>query len=91
MKPIQPVQIWYNGEEKEAEVLNVYIVFDNLQNTATFQYQLISVFTDPDGIVYNNVIVQSNIAMTGQDYIDWDDSTDAAYQWVATQLNLTIV
>jgi len=29
--------------------------------------------------------------MDGQDYIDWDNSNEAAYQYIAGKLNLVII
>jgi hypothetical protein len=29
--------------------------------------------------------------MSGDDYINWDDSNDAAYLYIAEKLNLTII
>ena len=39
----------------------------------------------------NTTIVSGNVYMGGQDYVDWDNSNEAAYTYVAEKLNLTIV
>lgn len=41
MRAIQPVQVWFNGVEMEANRLNLYVINDNLNNSATFFYSLI--------------------------------------------------
>jgi len=41
MVPIQPVQVWFNGVEMEANRLNLYVINDNLKDSATFYYSLI--------------------------------------------------
>jgi len=41
MVPIQPVQVWFNGVEMEANRLNLYVINDNLKDSATFYYALI--------------------------------------------------
>lgn len=86
MKQIQPVSIWYNGEMKQATIFNLVGINDNLVDNCIFYYQL---FVDP-----NFQVAVGNITMTGADYIAYSTSTtanDYAYQWGATQLNLTLV
>lgn len=41
MRAIQPVQVWFNGEEMEANRLNLYVINDNLKDSATFFYSLL--------------------------------------------------
>lgn len=82
MKNITPISIWDNGTVQEATILNVYVINDNLMNSATFYYTLSSESLQQ--------LAQGNLTMQGQDYDDWQ-TNDYAYDWVATQLNLTIV
>jgi len=86
MKQIQPVSIWYNGQMVQATIFNMVSTSDNLTNSATFYYAL---FVDPNFQVADGVIT-----MTGFDYQAYSTSPDSnsyAYQWGATQLNLTLV
>jgi hypothetical protein len=86
MKEIQPVSIWYNGQMVQATIFNMVSTSDNLTNTATFYYAL---FVDPNFQVADGVLT-----MTGFDYQAYSTSPDSnsyAYQWGATQLNLTLV
>jgi hypothetical protein len=88
MKQIEPVTVWSNGQELEANGLNAYVVNDNLLNQAVFYYGI-------GEIVYNytssiNVLAAGQLLMTGQDYTDWQ-TNQYAWDWVAAQLNLTIV
>jgi hypothetical protein len=86
MKEIQPVSIWYNGVMVLATIINMNSINDNLTNTATFYYQL---FTSE-----NLQISQGNLTISGFDYDAYSSSPDSnsyAYQWGATQLNLTLV
>jgi hypothetical protein len=86
MKQIQPVSIWYNGIMVMATILNMNSINDNLTSSATFYYQLL---TDN-----NENVAQGNLTMTGFDYEAYSSSPDSnsyAYQWGATQLNLTII
>jgi hypothetical protein len=85
MKQIQPINIWVNGQEKTATLFNLFIVNDNLLNSATFCYQLL----DADA----TTLVSNNLTMGAEDYDVWGSSADinlAAYQWAATQLNITL-
>jgi hypothetical protein len=90
MKTIEPVQVWYNGAETSATVLSAMVQNDNLQNSATFQYQLMTEVTmSGSSYSYPMPVVINSLTMTGQDYLDWD-TNDYAYNWIAAQLNLTI-
>ena len=91
MKTIQPVSVWFNGQIKSATKFNLLIVYDNLSNSATFQWQLLEVIDDQDGSQYTSIVSQNNILMDGQDYQDWDGNNEYPYTWAAKKLNLTIV
>jgi hypothetical protein len=86
MKQIQPVSIWYNGIMVLATIFNMNSINDNLTDSATFYWQLLT--------SENIQVAEGNISMTGTDYITYSTSTDSntyAYQWGATQLNLILV
>lgn len=86
MKQIQPVSIWYNGIMVMATIFNMNSINDNLTSSATFYYQL---FTE-----LNQQVAEGNLIMTGFDYEAYSTSPDSnsyAYQWGASQLNLTLV
>lgn len=91
MKAIQNVQVWKNGEEKQANTLNAILINDDLATNASFYYQLISKTTDADGNESSENLADGNVSCSGQDYIDWDNSNESAYQYIADKLNLTIV
>jgi hypothetical protein len=84
---IQPVSIWANGQSKQASELDARIIFDDLATSATFYYELKEVVEGVSG----SVLSVGNIAMDGEDYIDWDNSNEEAYVYIASKLNLTIV
>lgn len=90
MKAIQPIQVWKNGEEKQANTFNLILINDDLATSATFYYQLLA-STDVDGNVSSEQLADGNCSMSGEDYTNWDDSNDGAYNYVAGKLNLTIV
>jgi len=92
MKTISPVTVWFNGQEVEATVLGASCMNDNLQNTATFAYQLFQEVTSPTPTPTPGglqTVVNALLTMTGEAYDNWD-SNDYAFNWIAEQLNLTI-
>lgn len=90
MKKIQPVTVWFNGAEQQATVLGATANSDNLFNSASFSYQL---FKEVEQSPMNGgllALVSGGLTMTGEVYQNWE-TNDYAYDWVAAQLNLTIV
>jgi hypothetical protein len=79
MKTISPVVFPLNLGT--ATILNAYCINDNLNDSATFYYALLS---DTQG-----QLSQGNLTMEGQDYADWV-TNDYAYNWVAEQIDVTI-
>ena len=79
MKQIEPVVFPLNLGT--ATILNAYCINDNLSNSATFYYALLS---DTE-----SQLQQGNLTMTGADYDNWA-TNDYAYNWVATQIDVTI-
>jgi len=93
MKPIQPVTIWKNGESQEANLINAYIVNDNLESSCSFYYSLNASGegTEAMPLVIGQTLAFGNITMSGEDYLAWDNSNEAAYTYIAQQLNLTLI
>jgi hypothetical protein len=93
MKSIEPVTIWKNGESQEANLLNAYIINDNLQSSCSFYYSLCASGegTEAMPLVIGQTLAEGNESMSGQDYLDWDNSNDAAYAYIAEKLNLTLI
>jgi hypothetical protein len=80
MKTISPVVFPLNLGT--ATILNAYCINDNLKDSATFYYALLS---DTQA-----QLSQGNLTMTGQDYADWV-TNEYAYNWVASQIDVTII
>ena len=93
MKPIQPITIWKNGESKEANLLSALLVNDNLQSSCSFYYQLCSSGegTEAMPLIVGQMLTEGSVPMDGQNYLDWDNSNEAAYVYIAKKLNLTII
>jgi hypothetical protein len=89
MKTIEPVKIWYNGQEVDATILIGFVFSDNLSDSAVFGYKICM----PNPVLYPNTsptyLIEGSLNMSGQDYQDWDNN-EYAYNWIANQLNLTI-
>jgi len=85
MKQIQPIEIWVNGANQTATLFNLIIINDNLLNSATFYWQLL----DADA----NKLADGNLTIGEPDYNVWGSTSDvnqAAYEWAASKLNITL-
>ena len=86
MKTIQPINVWKDGETKQATSLTLFITFDNLETEAVFEYHL----SDTD----SNSLVKGSFTIADGDYQLWGQSLDAntdAYNYAASLLNLSFV
>lgn len=99
MKQIVPVQVWFQGNEVLANQLDIVISFDNLSTYAIFAYTLLeTVQTESVDIEGNPIttytyipVANGTVNMGGDDYTNWDDSNQAAYAYVASKINVTLV
>jgi hypothetical protein len=94
MAQIQPVQIWKNGQNKEANNFGLRIIADDLSSSATFYYCLSeegSTGTPEELSSFLNVLSDGNLSMSSEEYDEWDNSNEAAYAWAATKLGLVII
>jgi hypothetical protein len=85
MKQIQPLTLWVNGQQQTATLFNLIIINDNLLNSATFYWQLL----DADA----SKLADGNLTMGEPQYDQWGAQPDVnqwAYEWAATQLNITL-
>ena len=93
MKQINPVTIWKNGESHEANLLNAYIINDNLQSSCSFYYSLCASGegTEAMPLVIGQSLADGNITMDGENYLAWDGDNDYAFTYIAEKLNLTLI
>ena len=85
MKQIAPLILWVNGQQQTATLFNLIIINDNLSNSATFYWQLL----DADAAK----LADGNLTIGEPDYDVWGSTTDvnqAAYEWAASELNITL-
>jgi hypothetical protein len=87
MKNISPVTIWKNGQQLTASVLDAIIINDNLSTSCTFYWMLKEDLDDEVG----QTLADGNVTMTGEDYDNWDGTNDYAFEYIATQINVTIL
>jgi hypothetical protein len=93
MKNISPIQIWINGQNKTAQVLDARIINDDLATSCTFYWELKEASIPPTEDTPEQAgatLAQGNVSMSGEDYENWDDSNDSAYQFIAERINVVI-
>lgn len=93
MKSIEPVIIWKNGESQEANLLNAYIINDNLQSSCSFYYSLCASGegTEAMPLVIGQTLAEGNVTMDGENYLLWNGDNNDAYSYIAEKLNLTLI
>jgi hypothetical protein len=93
MKPIEPVTIWKNGQSQEANLLNAYIINDNLSTSCSFYYSLCSrgEGTEAMPLHIGQTLAEGNVTMDGENYWLWNGNNDDAFSYIATKLNLTLI
>jgi hypothetical protein len=82
MKQIKPLNIWRNGKIEKAIYIFLQINFDNLIDGATFYYSL----KDEN----KSQIIDGNVTIDGEDYIQWNGSNDSVYNVVCEKLNIKL-
>lgn len=88
MKNISPIQIWVNGQLKTASILDARIINDDLATSCTFYWELKEASTEENA---GQQLANGNVSMSGEDYLNWDDSNDSAYDYIASQINVQIL
>lgn len=96
MKQIQPIQIWTASGTKTAEFFDARIIADDLETSCTFYWNLnaASVVSAEDGSQSTQAgeqLADGNVSMSGEDYLAWDGSNAAAYQYVASAIGVVII
>jgi hypothetical protein len=96
-KQISPVNVWVNGQSKEAKYLQVTGINDNYESSATNYWQMFTMVVDAEGVEsQGEAVAQGNLTIDGEQYIAWGDQpamaiNDWIYDWVADKLNLVIL
>ena len=82
-KIIGPVQVWYNGTEKDATILSIDRVQVNLKDSAECRYSLL----DDD---LNVLVSRQRAGLTPEQYDGWGLDDSYFVTKIAENLNLTI-
>jgi hypothetical protein len=96
MYNIEPLTVWINGENKIVTKIECTIVEDNLQDGLSGYAKFLYKLGEPLPVeqteqISINWLIQGNVSMSGQNYADWDNSNAAAYQYVATEINVILI
>ena len=96
-KKIAPINVWVNGQSKEAQYLQVTGIYDNYESSATNYWQMFTMNVDAEGVEsQGEAVAQGNLTIDGADYVAWGDQPAMSinawiYNWVADKLNLVIL
>lgn len=82
MKAIKPISIWKEGVTTNATKLECYITKDNLIDSATLSWSILSDNTE----ILGNGVIQ----ISGDDYVQWSDN-DYAWNYIATKLGIEFI
>jgi hypothetical protein len=93
MKQIEPIQAWKNGEQLVANLLNDYIIIDNLATSCSFYSSLNTSGegTEAMPLIMGQAVAEGNLTMDGENYLAWNGSNDYAFAYIAEKLNLTLI
>lgn len=87
-------KLWVNGVIETANIFDLVLVSDDLFSRAQFYYKLGYCENFEDENLSVNWLVDGNIVMTGENYTTWNNVPNVnewAYNWAASELNLTIL
>ena len=96
MKQIVDTTVWFNGNEEIAQFIKV-TGQDNYENSAVNYWAIFSGILDANNVLISSIqLASGNITIDGQNYINWGNEPAQSvnvwiYNWVAEQLNLTII
>lgn len=81
MKQIQPISTWDKGQNKQGHILNAFGTILILGKSAEFYYTISN---------ETEQLAQGKLTLEGDDYQLWNEDI-FAWDWIAEQLNLTII
>jgi hypothetical protein len=81
MKTIQPISIWDAGQNKQGHILNAFGTDVQFGTSAVFYYTISN---------EQEQLASGKLTLEGDEYQEWEGDT-FAWNWIADQLNLTIV
>lgn len=78
MRTIEPITVWKDGQNRQANGLELFAANDNLVDSVIFYYALY------EG---NESLVSGNLSLSGPEYDLWQDN-EYAWNWVANKLGV---
>jgi hypothetical protein len=81
MKLITPISTWDKGQNKQGHILNAFGTILTLGKSAEFYFTISN---------EEEQLSQGKLTLQGEDYQLWNEDV-FAWDWIAEQLNLTIV
>lgn len=92
-REITPISIWSEGYTYQANVLNVslYTGYDFIASPGQVHYALIQHEEDVDGSIYETVLAEGNVPLTYQLVANWGADDQPIFDYVAQELQLTLV
>ena len=92
-REITPISIWSDGYTYQANVLRVslYTGYDFIASPGQVHYDLIQHEEDVDGSIYEAVLASGNVPLTYALVANWGADDQPIFDYVAQQLQLTLV
>jgi len=92
-REISPVRIWSKGYIYQAKVLKLclYTGYDFIASPVQVHYDLIQHEEDVDGSIIETVLAEGNVPLTYQLVANWGADDQPIFDYVAQELQLTLV
>jgi hypothetical protein len=92
-REIAPVNIWTQGFIYQANVLrlSLYSGYDFIASAGQVHYDLIQHEQAPDGSIYETVLADGNVPLTYQIVANWGVDDQPIFDFVAQELQLTLI
>jgi hypothetical protein len=92
MKKIQDVPVWYNGQLKNAQWLNVIVSSIMLGVSAQISFELFEGQVDGgEAQGPSTKLVSGQLSLDGDAYADWGSDDNYIWEWAANQINVVII
>jgi hypothetical protein len=85
-KTITPINVWVNGQNKQAKILDSYVTRLTLNQSARFYW---AIFVENTDGTQGEQVAEGNLSMEGVDYQSWEQDT-YAWDYISSKLNLTL-
>lgn len=92
-REITPISIWTQGYINQANVLKLclYTGYDFIASPGQVHYHLIQHEVDVDGSVFETVLADGNVPLTYALFNSWASDDQPIFDYVAQELQLTLV